>query len=59
MTGREELEFEFLVIDMCEREDIKSAEDLEKFSDNLHTIIETALSDYAMDNDIEDYEPSY
>ena len=59
MTGREELEFEILISDMCEREGIESADDLEKFSDNLHSIIETALSDYAMDNDMEDYEPCY
>lgn len=59
MTGREELEFEILVGDMCERESIKSAEDLERFSDNLHIIIENALRDYTSYYDIEDYEPCY
>ena len=59
MTGREELEFEILIDDMCEREEIESAEDLEKFADNLHNIIENALRDYASDHDIEDYEPCY
>ena len=59
MTGREELEFEILIDDMCEREEIESAEDLEKFADNLHNIIENALRDYASDHDIEDYESCY
>ena len=59
MTNREEMEFEFLVGDMCEREGIKSAKDLERFSDNLHNIIENALRDYVSDYDIEDYVPCY
>jgi len=59
MNGREEMEFELLVGDMCEREGIKSVSDLEEFSDNLHNIIENALRDYALDYDIEDYEPCY
>lgn len=59
MTVREELEFEILIDDMCEREGIESAKDLERFADNLHNIIENALRDYALDYDIEDYEPCY
>jgi hypothetical protein len=59
MTNKEEMEFEILIGDMCEREEIESAKDLERFADDLHNIIENALRDYVLDHDIEDYEPCY
>lgn len=53
------IEFELIIMDWAEDEKLEDTRELELFADDLHQHIEIALSDYADDNDIEDYEPSY
>ena len=60
MTMEERLRFEILIADLVENEGIKSANDLQNFSNDLHEYIENALIDYAYDNNFsEDYSPMY
>ena len=53
------IEFELVAMDFAEACEVKSKDDLEWFSAMLHEHLETAMQDYAMDEGIEDYEPSY
>lgn len=53
------LDFELSVLDMLESDPPKTAEDLEWVSATLHEHLETALMDFAMDAEIEDYDPQY
>lgn len=48
------LEFEILIADLLEEKGFRTSEDLEEFSDDLHTSIENA-----MDYGINDYEQQY
>lgn len=58
MLGRQnELDVEIYIMELAEQNNIKTKEDLEMFSENIHQIIENALMDYANDENIEDYEP--
>lgn len=58
MLGRlDELNVEIYIGELAEQNNIKTKEDLEMFSENIHQIIENALMDYANDENIEDYEP--
>ena len=59
MTSNKRLEFEILIDDMIEDEGVKTGEELSKLSEELHCAIESAFSDYCMDNDIEDYDPLF
>ena len=52
-----ELNVEIYVMELAEQNKIKTKEDLEMFSENIHQIIENALMDYANDENIENYEP--
>ena len=52
-------DFEIYIMDLAEAHDIKTKEELEFFADRLHEHLETAIQDYAMDEDIEDYDPCY
>lgn len=53
------LDFECMIADWAENDERKDSKSLEFFADHLHQHIEIALMDYALDNDIDDYEPSY
>lgn len=60
MKNNNWLEFECQIMDMAELESIKTADELEKFADQLHMHLESALEDYAYDNGFgDDYEPLY
>ena len=51
--------FKVMIEDMCEEENIKTAKELEEFSEELHQHLENGLLDYASDNGIDGYEPNY
>ena len=51
--------FEIMIGDICEEENIKTAEELESFADELHQRLENSILDYTLDNNIDGYEPSY
>ena len=53
------IEFELAAMDMAEALEVKTKDDLEWLSATLHEHLETAMMDYAMDGEIEDYEPQY
>ena len=53
------LNLEIYIGDFAESVDIKTAEELERFSDEVHRHIEYALGDYADDFSITDYDPQY
>lgn len=53
------IEFELAAMDFAEAYEVKTKDDLEWFSATLHEHLETAMQDYAMDLEIEDYEPQY
>lgn len=59
MDRNQLLSFELYVMDLCESQSCKTAEDYENLSDKLHEAIETAIQEMCIDNDIDDYEPSY
>ena len=59
MNFKEQMEFEIMIYEMIERFGIKSTEDLQGISEKLHSCIENAISDYATENGIEDYEPYF
>lgn len=59
MTKTRRLDFEILVMDLCEESQCKTAEDYEKLSELLHESVELAIQDMCMDNGIEDYDPLY
>lgn len=53
------VEFEIAAMDFAEDCEVKTKDDLEWFSATLHEHLETAMQDYAMDEEIEDYDPQY
>lgn len=53
------IEFELAAMDFAEAYEVKTKDDLEWLSATLHEHLETAMQDYAMDEEIEDYEPQY
>lgn len=53
------IEFELVAMDFAGAHEVKTKDDLEWFSATLHEHLETAMQDYAMDEEIEDYEPQY
>ena len=60
MLGRRDvLNVEMYIMGLAVQNNIKTKEDLEMFSENIHQIIENALMDYANDENIEDYEPQF
>lgn len=52
-------EYELVILDMAEIYEVKTAEDLERFSQILHEHLEIALSDHADCYNIDDYNPQY
>ena len=53
------IQFELAVMGFAEACEVKTKDDLEWFSATLHEHLETAMQDYAMDEEIEDYDPQY
>ena len=53
------IEFELAAMDMAEVLEVKTKDDLEWLSAKLHEHLEIAMEEYAMDGEIEDYEPQY
>lgn len=53
------IEFELTVMDMIYKKNIKDADGLRDFSDQLHQSLELAVEDYALDEGIENYIPVY
>lgn len=53
------LDFEIYIGDLLEEKGFRTSEDLEEFADTLHTAIENAFNDYAVDYGIGDYEQQY
>lgn len=53
------LDLELYIYELIEDEKCETVKELEIFSDTLHQIVENAFFDYCMDNNIEDYSPSY
>lgn len=53
------LDLEFFVYDEAEHEGLKTAHEIEMFSEALHNHIEIALQDYTSDLGIEDYSPLF
>lgn len=56
------LNFEILVMDLCEAAKPKSCVDLEDISEDLHQRVEIAIQDYIYDSEnlnIDDYNPLY
>lgn len=59
MTNARRLDFEILVMDLCDEEQCKTAKDYERLAETLHESIENAIQDMCMDNGIENYDPLY
>jgi len=59
MDWKTRMNFEIYVQELAESLEIHDADDLEWLSNVLHQHLEIGLSDYAMDEDISDYEPQY
>ena len=53
------LNFELYIMDIVIEEKCKTAEDYENIAKEIHEHVENAIIDLCMDNDIEDYSPSY
>lgn len=53
------IDFECMIMDLAEKLEAKNKDDLEYLSATLHEHLEIAMEDYAMDEEIEDYEPQY
>lgn len=53
------IEFELIVMDMIDEQNIKDADKLRDFSDRLHQSLEMAVEDYASDEGIKNYIPVY
>lgn len=53
------IEFELIIMDMIYKQNIKDADELRDFSDELHQSLELAVEDYALDEGIENYIPVY
>lgn len=59
MDRNDWLNFEIYIGDLLEEQNIRDADKLGKFSDELHQQLEMAVEDYANDTGIEDYDPVY
>lgn len=59
MNRNDWLNFEIYVGDLLEEQNIKDADKLGKFSNDLHQQLEVAVIDYANDIGINDYDPVY
>ena len=53
------IDVEIMIMDFAEELEIKDSDSLDWFSNMIHEAVENAISDYAEDQDIEDYEPNY
>lgn len=53
------IDIELVIDDFLNDADIENAKDLEISIDQIHHHIEIAAYDFAIDNDIDDYEPCY
>ncbi len=56
------LDFEIMIMDMCDSINPKTCEDLEYLADSLHQSIEVAIQDYIEDSEnlnIDDYNSNY
>lgn len=54
------MKFELYIMDFLTELDINSGSDLSDIAEQLHEHMETAIQDYANDEDIyDDYEPTY
>lgn len=53
------IKFELVVMDFAEGHEVKTKKDLEWLSNTLHEHLEIAMQDYAMDEEIEEYDPQY
>lgn len=53
------VDFELTVMDIAEECGVQTKDDLELFSATLHEQLESAMQNYAEDEEIEDYEPQY
>ena len=53
------IDVEIMIMDFAEELEIKDSDKLDWFSNMIHEAVENAISDYAEDQDIEDYEPNY
>ena len=59
MTYQDWLRFECSILSMIEDERIDTGRDLSNLADEFHQHIELAFQDWAEDEGIEDYVPSY
>lgn len=59
MTYTDLVSFEIHVMDLCDAEGCKTAEEYEKLSELLHEHLELAIQDMCTANGIEDYDPLY
>ena len=59
MTYQDWLGFECMIIDRIQEESIDNGRDLSDLADEFHQHVEIAFQDWADDEGIEDYEPSY
>lgn len=53
------IDFELSCMDLAIALEVKNKDDLEYLSATLHEHLETAMEDYANDEEIEDYEVQY
>ena len=53
------LEFELMIMDSLDEEQVKSVEELQELADDYHNHIERAFQDWASDNGLDDYSPMY
>lgn len=53
------LRFELFIMDLVVTEKCETAEDYENIAQKIHEHVENAIQDLCMDDDIEDYSPSY
>lgn len=59
MTRARQLNFEILIMDLCEEEECKTAEDYTRLAGQLHESIEISIQEMCKDNNIENYDPLY
>ncbi len=59
MTRNQQMNFELYVMDLAVEEKCETAEDYESLAQDLHELVENAIQDMCMDNDIDDYSPSF
>ena len=59
MTRNQQMKFELYVMDLAVGEKCETAEDYESLAKDLHELVENAIQEMCMDNDIDDYSPSF